>query len=295
MYTPHALTSHARTRDYTTPYHRFVKQGVPEAQVAEHLLKEWLLPRIADQRAKIRARLGIAATAPIDPKYERMSLSFDGCGPFLFRAVEFVKQGGHEDLCLHLLKLCAGATGAASHGQENDRSPAFPSFKSTVHTEDRRYCELFLKKDPLARTDHKVLAKTRSFWEPFHLGNSISVNAVDRMVSGVNPILGFRFKKVKPLLRFVFIHTETRNVTFSRKKIYAGYVDVGNRTILNDDGTRTGDWVIRLTTMHVVVHHYQLHAYTCMSHHPHACMSHTYDYHPHTYISYTTTAATPLP
>ena len=226
-----------------THVHRFVKQGFPEAQVAEHLLKEWLLPRIADQRAKIRARLGIAATAPIDPKYERMSLSFDGCGPFLFRAVEFVKQGGHEDLCLHLLKLCAGATGAASHGQENDRSPAFPSFKSTVHTEDRRYCELFIKKDPLARTDHKVLAKARSFWEPFHLNNSVSVNAVAKMISGVNPTLGFRFKKVKPLLRFVFIHTETRNVTFSRKKIYAGFVDVGNRTILNEDGTKTGDWV----------------------------------------------------
>ena len=120
-----------------SPSPRYVKKGVPESQVAEHLLQEWLLPRIADQRAKIRKRL---TTAPIDPKYERMSLSFDGCGPFLFRAVDFVKQGLHEELCLHFLKLCAGATGAASHGQENDRSPVFLSFKSTIHTEDRRYC-----------------------------------------------------------------------------------------------------------------------------------------------------------
>lgn len=238
--THHYMQSH----DITPLHHRYVKQGVPESQVAEHLLKMWLLPRLVDQRAKIRKRLGISPDAPIDPKYERMSISFDGCGPFLFRAVEFVKSGEHEKLCLHLLKLAAGATGAASHGQENDRSPAFPSFKSTVHREDRRYCELFLKRDPLARTDHEVLAKARSFWEPFHLENSISVNAVAKMVSGVNPSLGFRMKKIKPLLRFVFIHTETRHVTFSRKKIYAGFVDVGNRTILNKDGTKTGDWVI---------------------------------------------------
>ena len=118
--------------------------------------------------------------------------------------------------------------------------------------------ELFLKKDPLARTDTRVLAKARSFWEPFHLGNSISVNAVAKMVSGVNPKLGFRFKKIKPLLRFVFIHTETRHVTFSRKKIYAGFVDVGNRTILNSDGTKTGDWVsiclCMSACMHVCMH-----------------------------------------
>ena len=159
-----------------------------------------------------------------------------------------MKKGKHEPLYLHLLKLCAGGTGAVSHGQENDMSPAFPTFKSTVHTEDRRYCELFLKKDPLAVTDHKVLAKARSFWEPFHLGNSISVNAVAKMISGVSPKLGFRFKKIKPLLRFVFIHTETRHVTFSRKKIYAGFVAVGNRTILNKDGTKTGDWVSKSYT-----------------------------------------------
>ena len=107
-----------------------------------------------------------------------------------------------------------------------------------------RYCELFVKKDPLARTDHRVLAKARSFWDPFHLNNLISVNAVTRMVSGVNPTLGFRFKKVKPLLRFICIHTETHHVTFSRKKIYADFVDVDNRTILNKDGTKTGDWVM---------------------------------------------------
>ena len=82
---------------------RFVKAGVPESQVAEHLLNKWLLPRIADQRSKIRSRLDIAPDTPIDPKYERMSVSFDGCGPFLFRAVDFVKQGKHEPLYLHLL------------------------------------------------------------------------------------------------------------------------------------------------------------------------------------------------
>ena len=63
----------------------------------------------------------------------------------------------------------------------------------------------------------------RSFWEPFHLGNSAAVNSVATLISGRNPKLGFRFKKAKPLLRLVYIHTEDRNVTFSRTKIYAGF------------------------------------------------------------------------
>ena len=195
-----------------------------------------------DQRAKIRARLGIPSDAPIDPKVERMSLSFDGCGPFLFRVVEMVKKGEHVPLCLHLLKLCAGGTGIKGSGQENDRSPAFPHFKSNAHTLDRQYCTMFLKKDPLARADTTVLQKACAFWEPFHLGTSISVNYVAKLCSGVDPELGFRFKKTKPLLRLIFIHTENRNETFSRNKIYAGFVDVGNRTILLADGSKGGDW-----------------------------------------------------
>ena len=67
------------------------------------------------------------------------------------------------------------------------------------------------------------------------------MNVVTKMVSGVNPKLGFHFKKIKPLIRFIFIHTETHHVTFSRKKIYTGFVDVGNRTILNSDDTKTED------------------------------------------------------
>ena len=112
------------------------------------------------------------------------------------------------------------------------------------------------------------------------------MNAVAKMVSGVNPKLGFRFKKIKPLLRFVFIHTETRHVTFSRKKIYAGFVDVGNRTILNSDGTKTGDWVsiclcmsacmhvcmhgwidrcMHVWSMYVCIHSIHVYMYACMS------------------------------
>ena len=124
----------------------------------------------------------------------------------------------------------------------------FLTLKKNIHTRDRRYCELFLKKDPLARTDMDVLTKARfyayiahthtriyaqthtlthihrCFWEPFRLGNSAAVNSVKRLISGVNPQLGFRLKKTKPLLRLVFIHTENRNVTFVRTKIYAGFL-----------------------------------------------------------------------
>ena len=64
----------------------------------------------------------------------------------------------------------------------------------------------------------------RSFWEPFRLGNSAAVKSVAKLISGANPDLGFRFKKAKPLLRLVFIHTENRHVTFARTKIYAGFV-----------------------------------------------------------------------
>ena len=123
----------------------------------------------------------------------------------------------------------------------------------------------------------EVLAKVRSFWEPYQLGvcvwsvhehynlfepktntkltltrmhsqhthththvqNSVSVNFVIKLISGE---LGFRFKKAKPLTRLIFIHTENRHVTFSRTKIYAGFVDVGNRTVLHPDGTKSGDW-----------------------------------------------------
>ena len=44
------------------------------------------------------------------------------------------------------------------------------------------------------------------------------------------------------MLRLVYIHTENRHVTFSRNKIYAGFVDVGNRTILHTDQPKAGDW-----------------------------------------------------
>ena len=171
-------STHAHTHT-----NRFAKPGVKEDALAEHLLKEWVIPRLMDQRAKIRARLGIPSDAPIDPKLERMSLSFDGCGPFLFRVVEMVKKGEHVPLCLHLLKLCAGGTGIKGSGQENDRSPAFPHFKSNIHTLDRQYCIMFLKKDPLARADTTVLQKACAFWEPFHLGTSISVNHVAKLIS----------------------------------------------------------------------------------------------------------------
>lgn len=221
---------------------RFAKPGVKEDALAEQLLKDWAIPRLLEQRAKIRARLGISSDAPIDPRLERMSLSFDGCGPFLFRILAMIKAGEHVDLCLHLLNLCAGGTGIKGSGQENDRSPVFPHFKSDIHTRDRNYCIMFLKKDPLAETDATILSKACAFWEPFHLGTSISVNYVAKLISGVDPELGFRFKKVKPLLRLIFIHTENRHVTFSRSKIYAGFVDVGNRTIINEDGTKGGDW-----------------------------------------------------
>ena len=61
-------------------------------------MKDWVIPRLLDQRAKIRTRLGIASDAPIDPKLERMSLSFDGCGPFLFRVLEMIT--GKADICV---------------------------------------------------------------------------------------------------------------------------------------------------------------------------------------------------
>jgi len=92
-----------------------------------------------------------------------------------------------------------------------------------------------------------VVTKAKAFWEPFLLGNSISASFVEKLISGVNPELGFRFKKSKPLLRFIFIHTENRHVTFSRNKIYAGFVDVGNRTIIHPDGTR-------FTYTHIHIH-----------------------------------------
>ena len=188
-------------------------------------------------------------------------MSCDGCGPFLFRVVAMINAGLHIDSCIHWLKLNAAGTGLKSSGQENDRAPVFPHFKKDIHTRDRRYCELFLKKDPLARTDMDVLMKARlyiththacthahthictctlshshntlspvrsltctyrSFWEPFLLGNSTAVNSVAELISGVNPKFGFRFKKKNPLLRLVYIHTENRHVTFSRKSIYAG-------------------------------------------------------------------------
>ena len=109
----------------------------------------------------------------------------------------------------------------------------------------------------------------RTFWEPFLLGTSTAVNSVAALISGVTPELGFRFKKKNPLLRFVYIHTENRHITFDRKSIYAGFcecidtvdacinmytkyapsildiigfVDVGNRTVKHPDGTKSGDW-----------------------------------------------------
>jgi len=75
--------------------------------------------------------------------------------------VAMINAGVHIDLCIHWLKLVAGGTGLESSGQENDRSPVFPHFKKDIHTRDRRFCELFLKKDPLAHTDMDVLTKAR--------------------------------------------------------------------------------------------------------------------------------------
>ena len=92
-----------------------------------------------------------------------MSMSCDGCGPFLFRVVAMINAGLHVNVCIHWLKLVAGGTGLKSSGQENDRSPVFPHFKKDIHTRDRRYCELFLKKDPLAHTDMDVLTKARFY------------------------------------------------------------------------------------------------------------------------------------
>ena len=114
-----------------------------------------------DQRAKIRVRLSIPKDAPIDPKHERMSMSCDGCGPFLFRVVAMINAGMHIPKCIHWLKLVAAGTGLKSSGQENDRAPVFPHFKKDIHTRDRRFCELFLKEDPLAHTDMDVLTKAR--------------------------------------------------------------------------------------------------------------------------------------
>ena len=126
-----------------------------------HLYNFLLCACMQDQRAKIRERLGIPKDAPIDPKYERMSMSCDGCGPFSLRVDAMINAGMHIPLCIHWLKLVAGGTGLKSSGQENDRSPVFPHLKKEFHTCDRRYCELFLKKDPLAPTDTDVLTKAR--------------------------------------------------------------------------------------------------------------------------------------
>ena len=90
-------------------------------------------------------------------------MSCDGCGPFLFRVVAMINAGLHIDSCIHWLKLNAAGTGLESSGQENDRAPVFPHFKKDIHTRDRRYCELFLKKDPLAQTDMDVLTKARLY------------------------------------------------------------------------------------------------------------------------------------
>lgn len=72
----------------------------------------------------------------------------------------------------------------------------------------------------------------RSFWEPFLLGTSTAVNSVAELISGVNPKLGFRFKKKNPLLRLVYIHTENRHITFARKSIYAGFCECMHALIL---------------------------------------------------------------
>lgn len=72
-----------------------------------------------------------------------------------------LKAGIHIEWVIHWLKLVAAGTGLEASGQENDRSPVFPHFKSDIHRRDRRYCELFLKKDPLAQTNTDVLTKAR--------------------------------------------------------------------------------------------------------------------------------------
>ena len=60
------------TATLTSPVkHRFVKPGVNERDMAEHLLTKWLLPRMEDQRTKIKERLGLSPDAPIDPKLMR--------------------------------------------------------------------------------------------------------------------------------------------------------------------------------------------------------------------------------
>lgn len=95
-------------------------------------------------------------------------MSCDGCGPFLFRVVAMINAGLHIDSCIHWLKLNAAGTGLKASGQENDRAPVFPHFKKDIHTRDRRYCELFLKKDPLARTNMDVLTKARFYTSHAH-------------------------------------------------------------------------------------------------------------------------------
>ena len=97
--------------------------------MAEHLLHHWLLPRFEDQRQKICKRLNIEPTAPIDPKYQRMSCSLDGCDPLLFAVQRMVEAGLHKPKFIHWLKLVAGGTGIVGLGQENDRSPVFRDFK----------------------------------------------------------------------------------------------------------------------------------------------------------------------
>ena len=149
--------------------HRFVKPGVKEDVLAKHLLEEWVLPRLEDQYRKICQRMDISPDAPRDPKFARMSVSFDGCGPFLFHVADKLKNEGKIGCFTHWLKLVAGGTGCEKSGQENDMADAFPHFKKDAHTRDKRYLEMFIKKDPLAQTDMHVLTKATSFWESFRL------------------------------------------------------------------------------------------------------------------------------
>ena len=106
-----------------------------------------------------------------------------------------------------------------------------------AQTRDRRYCNFFIKKDPLVCGQPEVVRRCTGFWEPFHLGQSCAANSVKKLISGTDPELGFRLAKTKPLLRLVYIHNENRSTTFARKKIYAGFFDVGNRLKKWPDGT----------------------------------------------------------
>ena len=63
-----------------------------------------------------------------------------------------------------------------------------------------------------------------------------------RMCTGTDPSLGFCFAKTKALERFVYIHTETREQTFSRYNVYEGFVRTVNRCVKHADGSISGDW-----------------------------------------------------